>query len=49
MYSRHGILSIDKEKIVLNLKDIDGNTIVLKDIKKGSLDPLFFYFAALRF
>ena len=34
MYSRenYGILSIDKEKIVLNLKDIDGNTIISEEI-----------------
>ena len=34
MYSRenYGILSIDKEKIILNLKDIDGNTIISEEI-----------------
>lgn len=34
MYSRenYGILSIDEEKIVLNLKDIDGNTIISEEI-----------------
>ena len=34
MYSQenYGILSIDKEKFVLSLKDINGNTIITEEI-----------------